>query len=158
MLETWFGDGGPPDADVLSAMVAVVDRSRHGEGLSRVLLEAMVDLARAAGFSSLIAPVRPTWKERYPLIPMESYAWWTRDDGLPVRPLASRPLPPWRRAGRGLPGVDADRGFARRVGGVDGDGVPANGEYVLAGGLVPVVFRGGRGICIEPNVWMRHSV
>ena len=60
MLETWFGAGGPPEPDVLSALVAVVDRRRHGEGLSRLLLEAMRDLARGAGFSSLIAPVRPT--------------------------------------------------------------------------------------------------
>jgi hypothetical protein len=32
MLEGWFGDGGPPEPDVLSAMVAVVDRNRQGEG------------------------------------------------------------------------------------------------------------------------------
>ena len=67
-------------------MVAVVDRSHHGQGLSRLLVEAMRDLAGYAGFDSLIAPVRPTWKERYPLIPMEDYVHWTRDDGLPYDP------------------------------------------------------------------------
>jgi GNAT superfamily N-acetyltransferase len=59
--------------------VAVVDRSHHGRGLSRLLVEAMRDLARGAGFASLIAPVRPTWKDRYPLIPMERYVRFPED-------------------------------------------------------------------------------
>jgi hypothetical protein len=46
----------------------------------------MRDLAARSGYSSLIAPVRPTWKERYPLIPMDEYARWTREDGLPFDP------------------------------------------------------------------------
>ena len=29
-----------------------------------------------------MAPVRPTWKERYPLVPIERYAAWRRPDGL----------------------------------------------------------------------------
>ena len=86
MLEAWFGAGGPPEPDALSAMVAVVDRKRQGQGLSRHVIEAMVDIARRNGFSELIAPVRPTWKDRYPLIPMERYARWKRDDGLPFDP------------------------------------------------------------------------
>ena len=85
VLETWFG-GDRPEPDVLSALVAVVDRGRQGEGLSSLLIEAMRDLARRHGFPALIAPVRPTWKDRYPLIPMERYASWRRDDGLPFDP------------------------------------------------------------------------
>ena len=33
---------------------------------------------------------------------------------------------------------------------------PADGRYVVAGALVPVEFAGGRGVYVEPNVWMRH--
>ena len=86
MLEAWFGGGNRPEPDVLSALVAVVDRRRQGEGLSTVLIRAMVDLARRNGFPALVAPVRPTWKDRYPLIPIERYASWKRDDGLPFDP------------------------------------------------------------------------
>ena len=49
MLESWFGEGRQPEPDVLSAMVAVVDRGRQGEGLSAQLVEAMRGLARAHG-------------------------------------------------------------------------------------------------------------
>ena len=37
--------------------------------------------AAAGGLDCLIAPVRPTLKDRYPLTPIESYARWRRDDG-----------------------------------------------------------------------------
>jgi len=158
MLETWFGDGRPPEPDVLSAMVAVVDRRRHGEGLSRLLLEAMRDLARGAGFSSLIAPVRPTWKERYVLIPMERYVRWTRDDGLP--------FDPWLRVHARLgaellevcPASMRIEGSSAEWETWTGMAFPEDGEYVVPGALVPVAFDGGSGIYVEPNVWMRHRV
>ena len=35
----------------------------------------------AAGLGSVIAPVRPTLKQRYPLIPIEEYVAWRREDG-----------------------------------------------------------------------------
>jgi hypothetical protein len=42
----------------------------------------MAELARRQGLEALIAPVRPSWKERYPLVPIERYAGWRRADGL----------------------------------------------------------------------------
>ena len=158
MLETWFGDGERPAPDVLSALVAVVDRRRQGEGLSRVLLEAMRDLAARVGFSALIAPVRPTWKERYPLIPFERYVRWTRDDGLP--------FDPWLRVHARLGAellevcpasmrIDGSRAEWEEWTGMH---FPEDGSYVVPGGLVPVEFTDGHGVYVEPNVWMQHRV
>jgi hypothetical protein len=46
------------------------------------MIATFVDGARSAGLSSgVIAPVRPTWKERYPLISIEEYMGWRRGDG-----------------------------------------------------------------------------
>jgi GNAT superfamily N-acetyltransferase len=157
MLERWF-DGPRPEPDVLSAMVAVVDRRRQGEGLSTLLLEGMRTLAGRSGFSSLIAPVRPTWKERYPLIPLERYAHWTRDDGLPFDPW----LRVHARLGAELLVVCPE---SMRVEAARDDWetwtemrFPEDGDYVVPGGLVPVRFAAGRGTYVEPNVWMRHRV
>jgi hypothetical protein len=49
-------------------------------GLAKVMLEAMAGLARDAGLTHLIAPVRPTLKDRYPTLPIERYAHWTRSE------------------------------------------------------------------------------
>jgi GNAT superfamily N-acetyltransferase len=156
MLQSWFGAGTRPAPDVLSALVAVVDSGRRGEGLSRLLVEAMRDLARREGFSSLIAPVRPTWKERYPLIPLERYAWWRRDDGLP--------FDPWIRVHARL-GAELLEvcPASMRIEGTREEWeswaempFPEDGEYAVPGALVPVVFANGRGVYVEPNVWMRH--
>ena len=158
MLETWFGGESRPEPDVLSAMVAVVDRRRQGEGLSGLLIQAMVDLARKHGFRVLIAPVRPTWKDRYPLIPMERYAAWRRDDGLP--------FDPWLRlhARLGAEQLEVCPESMRIEGGADeweewtGLAFPEDGDYVVPGALAPVRFTNGRGIYVEPNVWMRHRI
>jgi len=158
ILETWFGEGPRPEPDVLSAMVAVVDAGRRGEGLSQLLIAGMRDVAKREGFASLIAPVRPTWKDRYPLIPMDEYARWTREDGLP--------FDPWFR-------VHARMGAellqtcveSMRVEGSPaeweewtGMAFPDDGSYVVPGALVPVEFTGGNGVYVEPNFWMRHPV
>ena len=54
----------------------------QGRGLSAEALRAMVEIARSNGLGGLIAPVRPNWKDRYPLVPIERYAAWRREDGL----------------------------------------------------------------------------
>jgi hypothetical protein len=40
----------------------------------------MGKIARRHGVQALIAPVRPGWKERYPLVPIERCARWERPD------------------------------------------------------------------------------
>jgi GNAT superfamily N-acetyltransferase len=158
VLETWFGEGERPEPDVLSAMVAVVDARRRGEGLSRLLIEEMRQLAGRAGFSSLIAPVRPTRKERYPLIPLERYAWWTREDGLP--------FDPWIRVHARLGGELLEvcpasmriEGTSEEWEAWAGMSFPDDGDYVVPDALEPVRFAAGRGVYVEPNVWMRHRV
>jgi hypothetical protein len=35
---------------------------------------------------------------------------------------------------------------------------PDDGDYVVPGALVPVHFKNGRGLYVEPNVWVRHAV
>jgi GNAT superfamily N-acetyltransferase len=157
-LEAWFGDGTRPEPDVLSAMVAVVDRDHQGQGLSAVLIAGMTHLARRNEFPALVAPVRPNWKDRYPLIPMERYVRWTRDDGLPFDPW----LRVHARLGAELLEVCAAsmtiEGSTEEWKAWTGLEFPDDGDYLVHGGLVPVRFEDGRGSYVEPNVWMRHPV
>ncbi len=34
---------------------------------------------------------------------------------------------------------------------------PEDGDYVVPGALNPVRVEDGRGVYVEPNVWMRHA-
>ena len=64
---------GPRPPTALSALAAEVATDQQGRGLSRLVIGAMADAARNAGFDSLVAPVRPNRKDRYPLIPIDQY-------------------------------------------------------------------------------------
>ncbi len=77
-------EDSPPTA--LSALAAEVDAQYQGSGLSRLMILTMAALARAQGLRALVAPVRPNWKDRYPLTPIARYAQWRRPDGLPFDP------------------------------------------------------------------------
>lgn len=148
------------DGNVLCALVAVVDPAYQGHGLSGTIIQGMGQIATAHGLDCLIAPVRPTWKERYPLAPIERYMRWTRADGLP--------FDPWIRVHHRL-GAEL-LGVARRALDIRGSvaeweewtgmAFPESGDYVVPGALVPVQIDRERdeGRYVEPNVWMRHAV
>ena len=77
-------EAGPPTA--LSALAAEIAPDYQRGGLSGLIIRAMAVAARQAGLNTLVAPVRPSWKDRYPLIPIDRYARWQRPDGLPFDP------------------------------------------------------------------------
>lgn len=145
-------------ANTLCAVVAVVDPRRQGEGLSSLIIEGMRATAERRGLGDLIAPVRPTWKSRYPLTPMEHYAAWRREDGLPFDPWIRLHV---RLGGQILavcPESLVVTGTAAEWEGWTGMAFPESGEYVVEGALVPV--RIDRELDVgryaEPNLWMRH--
>ncbi len=144
----------------VSALFAVVSREHQGRGLSRVVLGAMKAVVAEHGLGDLIAPVRPTLKERYPLTPMERYVEWVREDRLP--------FDPWLRVHRRM--VSEILRVAPRSMLVTGTiseweewtdmRFPDSGEYVIPGALQPVVMDVGEDVETyeEPNVWVRHVV
>lgn len=143
----------------LSALAAITGDNR-GRGLSAEILRAMHALARRHDLSTLVAPVRPTLKTRYPLAPMERYVRWRREDGLP--------LDPWMRVHRRL-GAQIVRVIPRAlvITGTVAEweawtemALPDSGPYVIDGALRPVTIDRARdeGRYEDPNVWMVHHV
>jgi GNAT superfamily N-acetyltransferase len=145
-------------ATALSALAAEVDADYQGNGLSGLVISAMAMMARDRGLAPLVAPVRPSWKDQYPLIPIERYAGWRRDDGLP--------FDPWLRVHARL-GAQILRTEPRslEITAPLADweswtemAFPDDGQYVFPGGLAPLSARAGVGSYWEPNVWTLHEV
>ena len=66
VVEARFAEG-PPTPTVLCALQILIHPEYRGQGLSSRMIERMGEIGRAHGFNTLIAPVRPTLKHRYPL-------------------------------------------------------------------------------------------
>jgi GNAT superfamily N-acetyltransferase len=153
-----LGAGTPPDT--LGALQITVRPDRQGVGLSGVMLAAMRANARAHGVRAVIACVRPTDKVRYPLTPIERYARWTRDDGLPFDPWMRLHARLGGRVVRASPASMTIRGTVAEWAGWTGLAFPESGDYLPAGALAPVHVdvAGDEGVYHDPNVWMVHAL
>ena len=119
----------------------------------------MGEIARRHGLASLIAPVRPSRKERYPLVPIERYAQWRRPDGLL--------FDPWMRVHERLgASVLRPEPQSLRITGTVSEwetwtemSFPESGDYWFPGGLATVRIERAdeSGSYWEPNVWMHHA-
>ena len=146
--------------NALSAVAIEIVPAHQGRGLSRLMIEAMAALARRRGLERLIAPVRPTRKERYPLMPIERYASWIRDDGLPYDPWMRVHARLGARIVRPEPRSLAIRGSVSEWESWVGMPFPESGDYVFPHGLAPLSVdrEADVGSYWEPNVWMEHPL
>jgi GNAT superfamily N-acetyltransferase len=158
-LETGFQDqedGREPN--LVSALFIVISKDHLGRGLSYRMLTAMRKIAGEQGLEHLIAPVRPSSKSQFPLIPMEDYCRWTRPDG--------SPFDPWIRVHIRCGGTMLHpcsqamvvRDTVARWSHWTGIEFPGDGSYVVPGGLVPLVVDRctDQGAYLEPGVWILH--
>jgi hypothetical protein len=146
------------NGNVLSLLAISIRPERRGGGLATTLIGAARDAAAVAGLESVIAPVRPTLKASYPLIPIEEYIGWRREDG--------SHFDPWIRVHERVGGeivAAAPESMLIEAPVADWEEwtefrLPADGSYVLPGMLATLEVQGGVGRHVEPNVWMRHPL
>jgi GNAT superfamily N-acetyltransferase len=146
--------------NTLGAIQIVVAPGRRGEGLAGRMVEVFRSRARVAGFRALIACVRPTDKHRYPLIPIEEYAAWARQDGLPFDAWIRLHV---RLGGRIALPVPASMVTTGTVGAWEawtGLAFPASGSYVVPFATNPVVVdhAADRVTYEDANVWIVHDL
>jgi hypothetical protein len=158
-LEQVFGDAvaGRP-VNTLCALAAESPRGGRRRGLAVELLGAMRTLAERHGLTHLIAPVRPSMKEHYPVTPIERYVAWRRADG--------ELFDPWMRIHERLGArVSTPLPTSLRITGTvaeweswTGLAYPEDGDYVFPEGLAMLHVDRARDLASywEPNVWMIH--
>ncbi len=147
-------------ANAVTALQVMILPGRQGQGLSKLCLEKMRSNVSNHGFAHLVAPVRPSWKARYPLVSIERYISWTTEDGLPVDPwlrvharLGAEIVRPCPESMTITGTVSEWEGWTSMV-------FPEGGDYVVPGALelVSIDREADLGTYVEPNVWMYHRL
>lgn len=147
------------EPNAFCAMATEVVETARGAGLAGRVLTTLRERAVERGLARMIAPARPTLKHRYPLVPIDRYARWTRADGLPFDPWLRTHV---RCGARILSTADA----AMRIDATVGEweemsemAFPETGAYVVpqALALVRIDLAADRGSYDEPAVWMQHA-
>ena len=147
------------ELNTLCALAAETPRNGRQRGLAVQLLEGMRTIGRRHGLTHFVAPVRPSWKERYPLTPIERYVTWRRPGG--------DLFDPWMRVHERLGArVSTPLPHSLRITGSvaewedwTGLSFPESGEYVFPEGLATLRIdtSADLGSYWEPNVWMVHQ-
>lgn len=145
-------------ANLLCALQIVVFKEYRSQNFSQWAVRAMKMIGEQHGLRGLVAPVRPSSKSDYPMIPIDEYIRFTLDDG--------RLFDPWLRvhANLGARIVNVCHGAMYITGTVDqwkswtGINFDHDGEVVVPGALNPVDvdLAADRIDYHEPNVWMYH--
>lgn len=143
----------------LCALAAEIRPQYQGLGLAAAVLDAMAAIARERGLPRLIAPVRPSLKDRYPLIPIDRYAYWRRDDGAAFDPWIRTHV---RRGGRVAKPVSRSLKITGTISEWEqwtDMRFPDDGEYTFPRGLAPLAVSRDQdlGSYWEPNVWVVHA-
>lgn len=145
---------------IVSALEIAIRHDQRGSGISGMMLAAMRDNAARLGFTDLVAPVRPSAKTAQITKPIDSYAYETRPDGLPVDPWLRVHV----RAGGRIVNV-AHQSMV--IGGTleqwrSWTGLPftETGPVEVPGALSPVHcdVAQDHAVYVEPNVWVHHRI
>lgn len=146
-------------ADTFSFMAAAVAKEYDKQGLATTVLLELSARARADGIECVIAPIRPTWKQRYPQVPMSEYVTWTREDGLSIDPW----IRTHQRMGAKILGPAPEsmliEGTVAEWEEWTGMLFPVTGDYVVpeALNLVHVDRETDEAIYLEENLWVQHE-
>ncbi|PHM39647.1 transferase [Xenorhabdus mauleonii] len=151
---------GKQKANMLSALGVTVDPEFRGKNLPALLINSIKQTARDAGLEGLVVPVRPSLKSKYPLQDFVEYCGWKNEKGEPFDPWIRTH---WRLGAKiikpALRSMDI-YGTVEQWQEWTGMQFPQSGEYVIPGGLVPLVVDVEKQMAyyIEPNLWMYHSL
>ena len=146
--------------NTLCAFAAEIAVSAQGRGLAIEGVKAMRELARAHGFGHLIAPVRPSFKYKYPEMPIDEYVSLTRPDGLSIDPWIRVHQRLGGRIARTIPKSMRISGTVAEWETWTGIEFPRDGDFIFPEALAPLHVDHARdlGVYYEPNVWIVHAV
>ncbi|MDO9577247.1 MAG: GNAT family N-acetyltransferase [Candidatus Cloacimonadales bacterium] len=146
--------------NLLCALSITINPKYQRMGISTEMVKAMVQIGGENKLKTLIIPVRPTLKKDHPLIEIEKYISWKREDG--------KLFDPWLRVHEKLGGkIIKICSKAMNISGSIQDwqnwtglDFHESGKYIIPGALKPVEISLERdeGVYVDPNVWVVHQI
>ncbi|KAG0138640.1 hypothetical protein HOY82DRAFT_588529 [Tuber indicum] len=163
------------EPNTVCALGITIDAAHRKRGIADALLQNCKDLTQVYGYRAVVVPVRPTRKTEFLDAKMEDYVSWVK----PVGAGTDEPFDPGVRTHVRLGGciikmcnesmlVDADIDTWERWTGVrfttqesryrKDEGGRKYWDMSIVGALTYIHYFPdiGRGLYIEPNVWIRH--
>jgi GNAT superfamily N-acetyltransferase len=146
--------------NVHCAIQIVLRHEYQSQGLSRPMVEAVRAVTKSQGLQSLIIPIRPSEKSKYPLTSLDDYITWKTEDGLPfdawlrVHVRAGARIIKVCHESKAIRGTHAEWEQWTKM------KFPQSGQYVIEGALNPIEMdvEKDEGVYIEPNVWIVHEI
>jgi GNAT superfamily N-acetyltransferase len=148
------------EPNVHCAIQIVVRPDYRGQGLSMPMVQAVRAVTKAKGLRSLIIPIRPSEKHKYPLTSLDDYVTWETEQGLPfdawlrIHVRAGAKIIRVCHESKTIRGTRAEWEQWTRM------KFPQSDAYIIPGALNPMEMNleKNEGIYIEPNVWIVHEV
>lgn len=142
------------------AIQIVVRPDYRSQGLSMPMVQAVRAVTKSKGLKSLIIPIRPSEKHKYPLTRLDDYITWKTEQGLPFDAWLRVHV----RAGARIIKVCHEskliRGTRTEWEKWSGMRFPQSGQFIISGALNPIQMdvENDEGSYVEPNVWIVHEV
>ena len=142
------------------AIQIVVRPEYRGQGLSMPMVQAVRAVTKSKALRSLIIPLRPSDKHRYPLTSLDDYITWKNEKGLPFDPWLRVHVRAGARIIKVCHTSKRIRGSRTEWENWTGLKFPQSGQFIIDGALNPISLdlEKEEGVYIEPNVWIVHEV
>ena len=142
------------------AIQIVVRPEYRSQGLSMPMVQAVRAVTKSKGLRSLIIPLRPSDKHRYPLTSLDDYITWKNEQGLPFDPWLRVHVRAGARIIKVCHNSKRIRGSRTEWENWTGMKFPQSGQFIIDGALNPISLdlEKEEGVYIEPNVWIVHEV
>jgi GNAT superfamily N-acetyltransferase len=142
------------------AIQIVVRPDYRSQGLSMPMVQAVRAVTESKNLKSLIIPIRPSEKHKYPLIRLDDYISWKTQEGLPFDPWLRVHLRAGARIIKVCHQSKTIRGTRRDWERWTELRLPQSGQYIIYGALNPIEIHLEKeeGIYVEPNVWIVHEI
>ena len=123
------------------------------------MVQAVRAVTQSKSLKSLIIPIRPSEKHRYPLTSLDDYITWKTEEGLPFDPWLRVHVRAGARIIKVCHDSKAIRGTRTEWESWTDMQFPQNGLYIIEGALNPIEINleQDEGIYLEPNVWIVHE-